>query len=247
MRIVFVGASRLAVHTVRQLLAQGHDVVVIEKNKDNVEALTSSLGCGVILGDGSKPAILQEAGPEDSDYLFCLTDNDQTNIIASLVGRSLGFPHVVTRIDDPEFEHICLELGLENTIIPSRTISRYLAEMIQGVTPLSLSAMIKNDAALFSFVVTANEAMAVKELVLPDDCRLIFLYRGEKLILANKDTTLKEDDEVVMACHRKRLPELRKRWLRTDSANALFDETAGDAVDDHDGGVAADGASGGCS
>ena len=216
MRIVFVGASSLTFHTARLLLQRGHDVVVIERNEHMIQELIESIGCGVIHGDGSKPAILQEADPGNSDYLFCVTDNDQTNIISSLVGRSLGYAQVVTRIDDPEFEHICIELGLENTIIPSRTISRYLAAMVQGEKSLSISAMVKNDAAMFSFVVEEHEAVAVKELKLPKDCRLMFLYRGDKFILADDNTQLKADDEVVIICHSNKLEQLRSRWVHTD-------------------------------
>ncbi len=215
MRIVFVGASGLTLHAARLLLSRGHDVIVIERDRELVESLTTSLGCGVILGDGSRPAILREADPANSQYLFCLTNSDETNIIASLVGRSLGFANVVTRIDDPEFEHICVELGLQNTIIPSRTISRYLADMVSGETSLSLSAMIKNDAALFSFIATEREAVEARELALPDDCRLMFLYRGERFILADDDTALKKGDEVVIVCHADRLPQLRERWVRS--------------------------------
>lgn len=216
MRIVFVGASRLSLHTARLLLARGHDVVMIEQDKETLESITESLGCGVIHGDGSKPAILQEADPVNSDFLFCLTENDQTNIIASLVGRSLGFKQVVTRIDDPEFEHICIELGLENTIIPSRAISRYLQAMVQGDRSLSISSLLKNDAAMFSFVVTAADVMPVHELKLPKDCRLIFLYRGDQFVMVDDATHLKEDDEAVILCHSARLNELRARWLHTD-------------------------------
>ena len=222
MRIVFIGASRLSQHTARLLLSRGHDVVIIEKDKETVENLSADLGCGVIHGDGSKPQILQEAGPDSTDFLFCVTDNDQSNIIASLVGRSIGFRHVVTRIDDPEFEHICMELGLENTIIPSRTISRYLADMVQGKAALALSAMIKNDAALFSFVAEAGDAVPIAELNLPDDCRLMLLYRGDKFILPDNTTTLKEDDEVVIVCHSSRLDQLRSRWSHAEDANAAI-------------------------
>jgi len=212
MRIVFVGASRLTVHTAQLLLNRGHDVIIIESDAAVVEALVSDLGCGVIRGDGSKPVILKEADPHDTDFLFCLTDNDQTNIIASLVGRSLGFRHVVTRIDDPEFEHICFELGLENPIIPSRAISRHLEAMVEGETALSISAMIKSDAALFSFVVSAKDAGAVAELGLPDDARLIIVYRGDKFIIADEATVLKENDEAIVLCHEASLDRLREHW-----------------------------------
>lgn len=213
MRIVFIGASRLALHTAHLLLEEHHDVVIIERDADCVKAISSELACGFILGDGSTPAILREADPAGSDFLFCLTDNDQSNIISSLVGRSLGFKHVVTRIDTPEFEHICMELGLENTIIPSSAIALQLRDLVRGKTPVSISAQIKHEAALFSFVATEADAVAVSDLELPDDCRLIIVYRGDGFILADAKTELKKGDEAVVLCHHDRLEELSARWL----------------------------------
>ncbi len=124
MRAVFIGASSLSIMTARLLLKRSHEAVIIELDKDIATNLHNELDCGILHGDGTKPALLREANPELTDVLFCLTGNDQTNIIASLVGRSLGFKRVVTKIVDSEFEHICTEVGLEDTIIPSRTIGR---------------------------------------------------------------------------------------------------------------------------
>lgn len=128
MRVVFIGASSLAVVTAKLMRERGEEVVIIEHDKDHIDALSEELDCGFLHGDGSKPAILREANPEGTDVLFALTDNDQANILASLVGRSLGFKRVVTKIQDAELEHICKELGLEDIIVPSRTIGRFLAE-----------------------------------------------------------------------------------------------------------------------
>ncbi|NIX59635.1 MAG: TrkA family potassium uptake protein, partial [candidate division Zixibacteria bacterium] len=106
----------------------------------------------------SKPAILKETGPADVDFLFCLTGNDQVNILASLVGRSLGFARVVTKIIDFELEHICAELDLHDIIVPTQTISRYLADMVAGLDTLELSSIIKNNARVFSFLVQKDES-----------------------------------------------------------------------------------------
>ncbi len=129
MRAVFVGASSLSLMTANLLLKRGHEVVIIERNKEYIAELSETLDCGYLHGDGDKPALLKEADPDNTDVLFCLTGDDRSNILASLVGRSLGFKRVVTRIEDPELEHICLELGLEDTIIPARTIGRFLADI----------------------------------------------------------------------------------------------------------------------
>lgn len=214
MRAVFIGAGDLANMTARLLLNNGYEVVLIEKDKDRIEELSIELEAGFIQGDGSKPAILREADPAATDFLFCLSGNDQYNIIASLVGRSLGYRRVITRIEDASYEHICIELGLEDIIIPDYTIARYLADLSAGQNPLEVSAMIKGDARVFSFVATERDEGTITDLQLPDSSRVMFFYRNEEFMLPSADSKLQKDDEVVIISHSDALPELQERWRR---------------------------------
>lgn len=212
MRVVLVGAGALGSRTARLLARRGHEIVVIESDPEAARAIGESVDCGVINGDGTRPAVLSEADPSHADALVALTGNAQTNLIASLVGRSVGFGRVITRIDDDEFEHVTLELGLTDTVIPARAIGRYLADLIEGEDVLELSAAIKGDARVFLFVVREEDPGTVAELGLPDDARVSHLYRGEKLIFASADLRLEKGDEVVLVSHRRHLEDLRARW-----------------------------------
>lgn len=212
MRAVFIGASNVAVRTANLLLKRGHEVVFVERNLERIEALSNEMDCGFVHGDGSRPAILRETDPEGTDLLFTMTGNDQANIIASLVGRSLGFKRVVTRIEDPSYEHICIELGLKDTIIPSRTIGRFLADMFEGRDPLELSTMIRDEARAFAFVAREQDEVEIRELNLPESSRVICIYRNGKFLMPHGDTRLKAEDEVVIITHRNDLSELVERW-----------------------------------
>ena len=212
MRAVFVGAGALSVTTARRLLKRGHEVVVIDRDKVRIEELSAELDCGFLHGDGSTPALLREADPKLTDVLFCLTGNDQTNILASLAGRSLGFARVVTRIDDPEFEHLSLELGLEDIVIPSRTIARYLADLFEGRDHLEIIALIKGEARVFSFVAREEDEKPIAELDLPDDSRVMFFYRDERFTLPEPETRLRRGDEVMIVTHSRNLETLHARW-----------------------------------
>jgi trk system potassium uptake protein len=212
MRAVFVGASSLAVMTTRLLLGRGHEVVVIEREKARIDTLAEDLDCGFLHGDGSKPALLREGDPSKTNILFCLTDDDETNILSSLVGRSLGYPRVVTRIEDPEYEHLCIELGLEDVIIPARTIGRYLADMFEGRDHMELIAMLKDEARLFSFVAREEDEGPIQDLGLPDEARIMFLYRDDRFKLPESDTKLKKGDEVAVITHSNNLDKLSERW-----------------------------------
>lgn len=212
MRVVFVGASNTAVITAGVLLKRGHDVVIIENDKGKIEELSDKLDCGFLNGDGTKPALLKEAGPEQTDFLFCLTGNDQANIIASLLGRSLGFKRVVTKIQDEGLEHICAELGLTNTIVPTRMAGRFLADMVAGIDVLELSTMLKGEARIFSFVVGEDGEGPAEELELPEKARLICYYRDGEFNLTDPDTKLQKGDEAVVLTHSGNLAELRERF-----------------------------------
>jgi trk system potassium uptake protein TrkA len=212
MRIAFVGAGEVTVRTAEILVQRGHEVIIIERAKEKIDDLSDTLDCSFLHGDGAKPDILREVNPQQTDVLFCLTDSDQANLISSLVGRTLGFKRVIPSIQDPEFEGICRELSLEDTILPSRTISRYLADMVEGMDVLELSTIIKGEARFFTFTVDKEKGKTVASLELPQNARIICYYREGRFSFADDETKLLKGDEVVILTHSENLDELRRRW-----------------------------------
>lgn len=217
MRIVFVGGGEVTARTAQTLIERGNQVIIVEKDEGKIKELSETLDCSFLHGDGTKPHILKEVGPRQTDVLLCLTDVDQMNLIASLVGKSLGFERIVTSIQDPEFEDICWDLGLEDTIVPSRTISRYLADMVSGHGFMELASVIKGEARFFSFTAEDEDAKRVEELDLPKGAGVICLYRGGTFMLTQESTKIRSGDEVVILTHSKNLSDLKKRWSPMDN------------------------------
>jgi trk system potassium uptake protein TrkA len=212
MRFAFIGAGEVTVRTVETLIEDGHEVVVIEQDKERIDELSEFLDCSFLQGDGSDPKRLREVDPEHTDMLLCLSSSDQANIISSLVGRSLGFSRIVTSIQNPAYEDICAELGLEDVIIPSRTISRFLADMSQGLDVMELSTYMKNGLRFYSFTADKKTVGTIEELDLPEEAKVVCIYRGSEYLFTTPETSIKKDDEIVMLAHRDTLPELRERW-----------------------------------
>jgi trk system potassium uptake protein TrkA len=212
MRIVFSGAGPMTVITTRALTKQGHEVIIIEVDKEKIDRLSDELDCSFVHGDAAKPAILSQVKPRDCDFLFCLTNSDQANIITALLGRSMGFKRVVPSIEDAELQQLCGELELEDTIIPVRTMSQYLENMVRGLDNIELSTVLKHDARLFTFVAGKEDNRKIKELELPEDTKVLFFYREDQFIFVDTETALKESDEVVILTRSKNLADLKKRW-----------------------------------
>lgn len=213
MRIVFIGGGKISVETAKALIEKDHEVIIIENDKAKIDEISQDLDCSFLQGDGSQPKILSEVNPVHTDFLFCFTNSDQVNVIASLVGRSLGFKRVITSIGDSQFEGICHELGLKDTIIPSRTIGRYLEDMVAGGENVELSTVLQDEARFFTLIAKEDEAVSAQDLGLPSDAKVICFYRDGKFFLAGEDTTFRIGDEIVILTHSKNMPALQERWL----------------------------------
>jgi trk system potassium uptake protein TrkA len=213
MRIVFSGAGPMSVITARALIKQGHEVIIIEVDKEKIDRLSDELDCSFVHGDASKPGILSQVNPKDCDFLFCLTNSDQANIITALLGRSMGFKRVVPSIEDIELQQLCSELELEDTIIPVRTMSQYLENMVRGLDTVELSTFLKHGARFFTFVAGKKEKNnKLSELDLPEDTQVVFFYRNDQINFVDKETALKESDEVIILTHTEHLTDLEERW-----------------------------------
>lgn len=109
LRIVVVGGTHVGYHTAKRLDNRGHDVVIIEKDRERVEFLNDEYIATVIHGDGSRPSILKEAQLGRSDVIASLTDyGAMTNIGICMTAQKLE-PEIrtVARIDhgdDDEYE-----------------------------------------------------------------------------------------------------------------------------------------------
>jgi trk system potassium uptake protein TrkA len=212
MRIVFSGASPTSIMAARQMIKKGHEVVIIELDKEKIDELSEELDCSFLHGDSGKPAILSQVDPKSCDFLFCLTDDDQANIITSLLGRSMGFHRTITSIQDEDLGTLCDEIGLEDTIIPARTMSLHLNNIVEGLDNVELSTLLRENARFFSFIAGKEDKGPIKELDLPEGARAMYYYRDDKFYFTEQDTNLREGDEIVILTDSKLVSKLNERW-----------------------------------
>lgn len=210
MRVVLIGASSLAVHTAEVLIESNHQVLIVERDKERIDALGEHLDCAFLHGDGSMPDLLREADPPHTDVLMCLTNHDQTNIIAGLMARNLGYKRVVTVIEDAGFESLCEELGLEETVIPVRKISHQLAELAEepAAAP-GLDTLFKHDATLRDLTLAGEYTL--EQLELPDGAQVAGFYREQALLFPDDKTRFRAGDELLILAREESLKALDKR------------------------------------
>lgn len=212
MRIVFVGACDRVLHATKKLIKRGHEVIIIESDKEKVEHLSDELDCGLMLGDGSNPKVLQETKPQSVDFLFGFTNSDQNNILIGLVGKSIGFKEVVVVINDNSYEPICQELGLDNVFQPAQKAGNAIVNFIERGDTSEVRDYIKGDGELFKIVISEKFAGDLDGLSLPSNARPICFYRDGDFQFFNENTQLKHKDELVLLVKKSEIEGLEKKF-----------------------------------
>ena len=99
--------------------------------------------------------------------------------------------------------------------------------MVGGSTNLELSTVLKDEARVFTFTARDEDAVAVKDLKLPADARVVMYYREGKFAHADEGTTLRAGDEAVILTHSKNLTQLEERWAPKQRLDEPSDSTDG--------------------
>ena len=102
MHVVIVGAGEVGWYLAQRLGAEGHDVVVIEQNEAIAAAIGAELDVQVVVGSATLPSTLAAARIDRADLLAGVTQNDEVNLIASLLAKEAGVAQTVVRIQTEE-------------------------------------------------------------------------------------------------------------------------------------------------
>lgn len=120
MYIIIAGCGRVGITLVKELLDEGHDLVIIDRDKDMLDTLGSGLNARRVLGVEYDIDILKEAGIEEADVFLALTKNDSINIAACQIAQKIfKVPKVIAKVYDLSKERIYISLNI-NYINPIR-------------------------------------------------------------------------------------------------------------------------------
>jgi trk system potassium uptake protein TrkA len=132
MKLVIVGCSRVGAMVASMMSQAGHQVSVVDINRQSFDRLGPDFKGETVLGNGIDEDVLREAGIEDADGFASLTNGDNRNIMAAQIAREIfKVPRVITRIYDPIRQDVYRELGLD-TICPTLAGAGQIHEMLKG-------------------------------------------------------------------------------------------------------------------
>lgn len=135
MRVIVVGCGRLGANLAASLVAENHQVCVIDENSEAFDRLPGDFPGQTALGTGFDEDVLREAGIESCDFVAVMTNGDATNyMVAEAVRQLFRVARVVVRVNDPDLEPVFHDLGLETVDLPALTDVRVRQMLAAGTS-----------------------------------------------------------------------------------------------------------------
>jgi len=201
MKVLIIGGGKPVYFLCRTFLAKGHGVTVINRNQQECVQMARRLKVTVLQGDGSDPAILEEAGAHGTDAVLAVTPNDQDNLaVCQLACMEYGVPRTVALVNDPDNEAVFQKLG-----VSAFSTTRTIASMIEQRTALdditNLIPVGEGKVNITEIKLPADSPVigkTLRDLGLPADSLIAVVLRNGDAIVPRGDTTLRTGDRVVL-------------------------------------------------
>lgn len=202
-RIIIIGGGNIGLFVAAGLEKLGAmKIRLIERDRARAEAIAAELERTIVLqGDGLDRLLLHEAGVEDTETVVAVTDNDQVNIIASIVAKREGARRAMALLNDQDYGPVSEAVGIDRFIDPrATTISTILQHVrrgrIKGVYSTFDGAAELIDAIALETSPLVNKPL--KEAELPEGVMIGAVYRDGKVTMPNSNTVIKPGDRIVL-------------------------------------------------
>ncbi|MDH4227050.1 MAG: NAD-binding protein [Deltaproteobacteria bacterium] len=213
MKVIIAGGGDVGRLTAENFINLGHEVTLIERDKEVCTKLAESFDAMILCGDATRPDMLEKAGVEGADIVIALTEKDQDNIIISLIAKQYGAKRCIVMLDDREFNAVCIKLGMEEIINPKAAAAAHIADMAKRRHAIEVSTLV--GGALRAFTVDIKDEQAgkkIEEMGLPSASLAVVVERGEEFFLASPGFELIERDRLTVLCEEKVLDTIKKKF-----------------------------------
>ena len=213
MYVVVVGGGTVGYYLTKELLAAGHEVVMIERDPARARYIADELGSIVIPNDGCEGRYQGEAGMGRADVVAAVTGDDEDNLVACQVAKMrYNVPRAIARVNNPKNEVLFRQLAIDDTVSPTRTILGAIEQEIPVHDLLHLAELERGEVQIVEAHLDANSPAVgheIRELQLPEGSHVAVLIRDERAIAGRPETRLLDGDKLLVITSPEREAELR--------------------------------------
>ena len=234
MKIIILGAGRVGQSVADSLVSERNDITVIDTDAERLRDLESRFDLRGVVGNGIEPAVLAEAGAQDTDLLIACAAQDETNLVCCKVAQLMfNIPKRIARVRSTGFQRDERLVGpegfaVDRIICPEESLTRYIGKLIDYPEAMQVREFAGGRACLVSVRARAGAPMVghtVAEMrnSTPDVAvRLVAIYRRfpeepDRFVACAGETRIEPGDEVFVLAAREHIAHVLATLHRRDA------------------------------
>ncbi|MFL6603305.1 MAG: Trk system potassium transporter TrkA [Steroidobacteraceae bacterium] len=221
-RVVIAGGGNIGFRLARTL-EKTSQVKLIERDIRRARKASEILENAIVLnGDAADEELLIEENIDSADVFCALTNSEEANILSAMLAKRLGAHKVMALINKPSYADLIESGSIDIAISPQTiTIGSLLAHVRRGDV-VRVHSLRRGAAEALEAVVHGDEGSSrvvgktVEQIELPEGTSIGAIVRGDDVLMAHHDTTIREDDHVILfLSDRRHLEAVERLFLRT--------------------------------
>lgn len=214
MYIIVVGGGKVGYYLTKSLLAEGHEVLLIERIGEKVDVFIERFGNVVIQGDGAEASVLAAAGAARADVVIAVTGEDEDNLVVCQMARQkFHVGRTIARVNNPKNEALFKKLGIDVTVSQTNYILHLIEQSIPERSFVHLMSLRFADLAMVEARVNESSPVIGKslaEIELPPKTVVAAVARDGRLFVPSGATELKSGDDLIAITQPEQEDDLRR-------------------------------------
>jgi len=218
MKIIIIGAGEVGFYIAQRLSEENQDVVIIEKDPIKIREVQNVIDVQAVLGSGTNPSALIEAGIKQSDMLVAATDSDESNLIACLYAQYLtDYITKIARVKNSDYmKHSEIFnqdfLNIDLIINPQSEMVSSMLRLIEVPEASEVIDFAEGKIKLIGITIKDNSPLVGRKLSSFTDFEHVFLVgvivRGEKVIIPGGRDTIQPNDLIYCVIHKENIANI---------------------------------------
>lgn len=213
-RVMIIGGGSIGFRLATLLEEDSVYTKIIEKNPDRCTELAEKLNKAVVLhGDGSDQELLKAENVRNMDVVVTLTNDEETNILTSLLAKRMGAPKIITKISKFSYFPLMSMIGLEQVVSPRLSAINTIIQHIRRGKVLSTKSIRDEQAEIMEAVALETSDIVgkpIKEISIPEGALVTGIIRNDTVIIPTGESVIKPGDRIIIFAKRQAIPKIEK-------------------------------------
>ncbi len=201
MRVAIAGAGSVGRSVARELLENGHEVLLIDRSPDAIK-VSSVPNAEWLLADACEITSLEEAGLSHCQVVVAATGDDKVNLVVSLIAKTeYGVPRTVARVNNPKNEWMFDEAwGVDVAVSTPRIMTALVEEAVSVGDIVRIFHFQQSDTDILELTLPSDSPTVGKrvgDIAWPQDTALVAIIREQRPIVPSPDQPLEAGDELL--------------------------------------------------